>query len=58
MLARDLTCGHIVPNGDGEIEIADAPGLGIEVNSEALTRYAVDVEIKVDGRVLFASPAA
>jgi L-alanine-DL-glutamate epimerase-like enolase superfamily enzyme len=55
-LARDLTANHIVPNGNGEIELPDAPGLGIEINPEALTRYKVDVEIKVGGRTLFSTP--
>ncbi|HEY8594730.1 MAG TPA: mandelate racemase/muconate lactonizing enzyme family protein [Devosiaceae bacterium] len=56
-LARDLTHNHIVPDANGQIVISDAPGLGIEVNPEALTKYAVDVEIRVNGRTLFSSPA-
>ncbi len=55
-LARELTRGHILPDQNGAIAISDAPGLGIEINPEALTRYAVDVEIKVSGRTLFTSP--
>jgi L-alanine-DL-glutamate epimerase-like enolase superfamily enzyme len=55
-LAVDLTVNHIVPDANGDIHVPDAPGLGVEVNIEALTRYKVDVEIKVGGRTLFASP--
>ncbi|MGO4831841.1 enolase C-terminal domain-like protein, partial [Rhizobiaceae sp. 2RAB30] len=55
-LAVDLTVNHIVPDANGDIHVPDAPGLGVEVNTEALTRYKVDVEIKVGGRTLFASP--
>jgi L-alanine-DL-glutamate epimerase-like enolase superfamily enzyme len=55
-LAVDLTSTHIVPNSNGEIAAPDAPGLGIEVDERALKRYAVDVEIKVGGRTIFAPP--
>jgi L-alanine-DL-glutamate epimerase-like enolase superfamily enzyme len=54
-LARDLTLTRLAPGPDGLLRLPDAPGLGIEVNPEALTRYAVEVEIRVGGRVLFAS---
>ena len=54
-LARDLTVTRIAPGPDGLIRLPDGPGLGVEVNPDALIRYAVEVEIKVAGRVLFAS---
>jgi L-alanine-DL-glutamate epimerase-like enolase superfamily enzyme len=54
-LARDLTTTRIEPGPDGLIRLPDGPGLGVEVNLDALSRYAVEVEIKVGGRVLFAS---
>jgi L-alanine-DL-glutamate epimerase-like enolase superfamily enzyme len=54
-LARDLTLTRIDPGPDGLIRLPDAPGLGVEVNPRALRDYAVEVEIKVGGRVLFAS---
>ena len=56
-LAVDLTRSHIAPDGNGEIHVPDAPGLGIDVDPAALTRYKVDVEIRVGGRTIFASPA-
>jgi len=56
-LAVDLTRNHIVPDGNGDIHVPDAPGLGIEVNPEALRQYRVDVEIKVGGKPIFTSPA-
>ena len=37
-LARDLTLNHIAPDANGEIVMPDAPGLGIEINPEALAR--------------------
>ncbi len=54
-LAVDMTLNHITPDTNGEIIIPDAPGFGIEINPEALRRYALDVEIKVGGRQVFAS---
>ncbi|WP_274627395.1 mandelate racemase/muconate lactonizing enzyme family protein [Arvimicrobium flavum] len=56
-LAVDLTRNHIAPNANGEIEVPDAPGLGIEVNTDALKQYKVDVEIKVGGKTLFSTSA-
>ena len=54
-LALDMTRNRIVPNGNGEIDVPDAPGLGIEINPDALKQYGLDVEIKVGGNVVFAS---
>ena len=55
-LARDLTLTRITPNANGEITLPDAPGLGVEVNPEALVRYKLDVEIRAEGKTLFSSP--
>jgi L-alanine-DL-glutamate epimerase-like enolase superfamily enzyme len=54
-LARDLTLTRIAPDADGMIHLPEGPGLGIEVNPQALVDYAVDVELRVGGRVIFAS---
>lgn len=54
-LARELTRTRIAPGPDGLIRLPEAPGLGVEVDPAALARYLVEVEIKVGGRVLFAS---
>jgi L-alanine-DL-glutamate epimerase-like enolase superfamily enzyme len=56
-LARDLTQTKIKPDEDGLIHVPDAPGLGIEIDLTELERYKVDVEIRVGGRTLYASPA-
>lgn len=56
-LARDLTANHIEPDQNGEITAPEAPGLGMEINTAALTQYAVDVEIRVGGRTIFSTPA-
>lgn len=55
-LARDLTLTRIAPNEYGEITLPDAPGLGVEVNPDALARYKVDVEIRVNGELIFSAP--
>lgn len=55
-LAVDMTLNHIVPDANGLIHVPDAPGLGIKVNPEALRHYAVDVEIRVGGKTVFATP--
>ena len=57
-LALDLTRTRIAPDADGLIHLPDAPGLGVEINQEALEKYRVDVEIKVNGRAIFPPPAA
>jgi L-alanine-DL-glutamate epimerase-like enolase superfamily enzyme len=55
-LARELTITQIAPNANGEIELPDAPGLGIELNLEALETYRVDVDIRINGERVFQSP--
>ena len=54
-LARHLTVTRILPGPDGLIRLPDGPGLGVEIDLAAIARYAVEVEIKAGGRVLFAS---
>ena len=56
-VANDMTLHPITPDANGEIVIPDAPGLGIEINPEALVRYKVDVEIKVKGKTIFSTPS-
>lgn len=57
-LARDLTCGALLPDANGTIAAPDAPGLGVRVNLDAIERYQVPVEIDVGGVVLFSSTAS
>lgn len=52
-LARALTVSAILPDADGLIHLPDGPGLGVEVNPDALTRYRVEVDIRVSGQQLF-----
>ncbi len=55
-LAVDLTADHLQPNANGEIVLPDAPGLGVRVDLPRLARYLVDVEIRVGGQTLYATP--
>ncbi|SAL70571.1 mandelate racemase/muconate lactonizing protein [Caballeronia udeis] len=55
-VAVDLTRNHIVPDANGDIHAPDAPGLGIEVDPQALVQYKVDMEIKINGKTVFSSP--
>ena len=55
-LALDLTRTRIEPDENGLIHLPEGPGLGVEVNAEALAAYKVDVEIKVSGAPVFQSP--
>ena len=55
-LAVDLTRNHLTPDAAGQVHAPDAPGLGMEINPDALRQYRVDVEIRVGGRTLYATP--
>jgi len=54
-LGREFTTTQIVPDANGCVQIPDAPGLGVEPDLPALRKYLRDVEIRVDGQVLFRS---
>jgi L-alanine-DL-glutamate epimerase-like enolase superfamily enzyme len=55
-LARDLTAEDLVPDTNGELVVPDAPGLGMTVQPDAVRQYLVDVEIRVSGQQLYATP--
>ena len=52
-VAYELTLNHIERDADGRITVPDAPGLGIEINPQALEKYRVDVELEANGVTLF-----
>lgn len=54
LLARELTSNHLERDRQGYVAVPEAPGLGIEINTEAARRYLVEVKIEVEGKVLFA----
>jgi L-alanine-DL-glutamate epimerase-like enolase superfamily enzyme len=55
-LAVEITRNHLTPDAAGQVRAPDAPGLGMTVNPDALRQYRVDVEIRVGGRTLYATP--
>jgi L-alanine-DL-glutamate epimerase-like enolase superfamily enzyme len=55
-LAWDLTHEHITPDDEGLIRLPDTPGLGMTIDFEAANRYLFDVEIAVEGTVLYRTP--
>jgi L-alanine-DL-glutamate epimerase-like enolase superfamily enzyme len=56
-LAAEMTANHLARDAAGEVAAPDAPGLGIAIDIEASRRYLREVEISVDGRVLYSTPA-
>jgi L-alanine-DL-glutamate epimerase-like enolase superfamily enzyme len=56
-LALAITSDHLQPDGDGLLRVPEGPGLGMTVDTEGVRPYLVDCEIRVGGRVLYATPA-
>ncbi|HLV85873.1 MAG TPA: mandelate racemase/muconate lactonizing enzyme family protein [Candidatus Sulfotelmatobacter sp.] len=54
-LARELTANHLERDAEGYIHLPDSPGLGMEIRTDAIRRYLVEVEIKAKGTPLFVS---
>lgn len=52
-LANELTRTRLELNLDGQVETPTAPGLGVEIDPEAIERYQVHVKIAINGRKLF-----
>ncbi|MCA0295635.1 MAG: mandelate racemase/muconate lactonizing enzyme family protein [Actinobacteria bacterium] len=55
-LARDLTRTHLLPGADGLVRLTDAPGLGVELDLDAVRPYLRQMEIVMDGTVLYRTP--
>jgi hypothetical protein len=55
-LAWELTKDHITPSTNGQIQLPDAPGLGLVPDPVGIRKYLVDTEIKVNGRILYRTP--
>jgi len=55
-LAVELTLNHLAPDGAGQVAAPDAPGLGMQIDGQAVRRYQVAVELRVAGRTLYTSP--
>ena len=52
-LAWEITNNHIFVNEQGEINLPDGIGHGMEINIDTLIKYKVDVDIKIDNEKIF-----
>ncbi len=55
-LAYEMTVEHLVPNADGNLQLPERPGLGLTPDTDALQKYLVDVQIAVQGKILYRTP--
>lgn len=56
-LAMRLTRSTLERNSDGQVEVPDAPGLGVEPNPDTIRQYLVDVKITAGGQTLYQTPS-
>jgi L-alanine-DL-glutamate epimerase-like enolase superfamily enzyme len=56
-LAKELSPNRLLPNRDGQIQLPEAPGLGIVPDPMAVQKYLVDVEIQIGKKVLYRTPS-
>jgi L-alanine-DL-glutamate epimerase-like enolase superfamily enzyme len=56
-LALDITKSHLELDPNSQIKAPEAPGLGMEINLDALNSYLVDVSIQVNGKQIFYTPS-
>ncbi len=55
-LAHGLTRTHLEPGDDGLIRLPSGPGLGVELDLDAVRPYLQEVEIMVNSRLLYRTP--
>src|SRR5699024_4200769 len=56
VLAREISKEKMLPDTDGYIRVPEKPGLGISVDSYAIRKYLVEVEIKVNNNLIYYTP--
>ena len=55
-LCQELTINKVEIDSQGMIKAPEKPGTGIEINIDAVKKYLVDVELKVNGKPLYLTP--
>ena len=55
-VAKAITKNMLARDKNGHVAAPDAPGLGIDIDVDALRPYLIDVSIKVAGRSLYETP--
>lgn len=54
-LAAEMTIDKILPDNNGQVVAPEKPGLGLRIDTEALKKYLVPVEIKIHGKGFYSS---
>ena len=55
-LCRDLTKETLTPDADGFLKAPERPGLGMTPRWDTIRKYLKQVQIKVDGQLLYETP--
>ena len=55
-LAADISQTKILPDDNGYVHVPEQPGLGVSVDTLALKKYLVDVEIKIKAKQIYYTP--
>ena len=55
-LAVEMTANHLTRDANGAVQAPDAPGLGIDIDTQAMQRYQVNVDIRINGKTFYTSP--
>lgn len=53
----ELTTNHLERDGDGLIHLPDAPGLGMRIRPESITKYLQSVQIRFGDQLLYETPS-
>lgn len=56
-VALAFVANRLTRDGNGEIRAPEAPGLGIDIDAAGVRKYLVDVNIRVNGKSLYRTPA-
>ena len=56
-LADQLTADHLEVDANGAVHLPERPGLGLEPDLTAIKKYVMDVEMIVNKRMLYRTPA-
>jgi L-alanine-DL-glutamate epimerase-like enolase superfamily enzyme len=56
-VAWEMSETHLEPDVNGEVNVPQAPGLGIKMSHDGIKKYLVDVEISAKGKRLYETPA-
>ena len=55
-LSQELMRAPLARDRNGDVMAPDEPGLGVQVDLQAVAKYLVDAEIRVGGQTLYRTP--